>query len=181
MSELNLSLLPSTVQPESDSSIDDRWSKVVFQPKHDASPGPGSQSVTEGKIILRPPQHDHSRQPPRLPLVPNSKYWTPPLLHHFTTSRSFFMVSRLHRYHTVISQGTISLCSFRLTHIAENTHPLVKYSKFNLDCIALVVSQVIVTLNVLQVIALVAIHRSRTALHLAGCCCPNSILTPSLS
>ena len=67
--ELNLSLLPSTVQPESDSSIDDRWSKVVFQPKHDASPGPGSQSVTECKIILRPPQHDRSRLPPQLPLV----------------------------------------------------------------------------------------------------------------
>ena len=44
--------------------LPDRWSKVVFQPKHDASPGPGSHTVTEGRIILQPPRNDHSRHPP---------------------------------------------------------------------------------------------------------------------
>ena len=48
--------LPSSFIGSTRLRLLDRWSKVIFQPKHDASPGPGSQSVTEGKIILRPLQ-----------------------------------------------------------------------------------------------------------------------------
>ena len=64
------------------------------------------------------------------------------------------MVSRLHRYHTVISQGPISARS-RLV-LLKNTHPLVKHSKFDLDCIAFVISQVAVILHVVQIVAIVA-------------------------
>ena len=103
LSRVRAQPLPSSFIGSTRLRLLDRWSKVVFRLKHDASPGPGSQSVTEGKIILRPPPNDHSRHPPQLPLVSNSKHRTPPLLHHITTSRSFFTVSRLHHYHTIIS------------------------------------------------------------------------------
>ena len=125
LSRVRAQPLPSSFIGSTRLRLLDRWSKVIFRPKHDASPGPGSQSVTGGKIILRPPQNDHSRHPPQLPLVSNSKCRTPPLLHHITTSPSFSMVSRLvtlHHYHTVIPQGTALLCSSRLFHFA-NEHP----------------------------------------------------------
>ena len=56
LSRVRAQPLPSSFIGSTRLRLLDRWSKVIFRPKHDASPGPGSQSVTEGKIILRPLQ-----------------------------------------------------------------------------------------------------------------------------